>query len=331
VVSKLAGLMMDSVKGYRTVVTGANGFIGSNLVRALLESEAEVICLTRPEADLWRLADVQKDVRIVTHDFGYGMPDSTKRYVGGADLIYHLAAAGVDQTFLDSRSMINTNIGGTVELLTAALQWDARRLIYCGSCFEYGSGNNLSEDAIPRPLNQYAASKSAAWIFAHAFARQHGLDVVSLRPFTVYGPFEGSSRLIPQTISKALNGSSIPLTRGEQERDFVYVDDLTEAFVRAGTNDKVAGETLNICTGIATSVHDMVAKILQLSGSESEPLFGSLAYRESELWNLSGNPDKAKRLLGWIPSRSVDQGIQETLSWFADSPDEIKLHYSGDY
>lgn len=323
--------MMSSVKGYRAVVTGANGFIGANLVRALLKSQAEVICVTRSGADLWRIADIQNDVRIVTHDLGEGVSDTTKHEVGHADIVYHLAAAGVDQTGSDSGSIVNANVGGTLELLGASVEWGVERFIYCGSCFEYGSGDRLSEDDIPNPMNQYAASKSAAWIFSRAFAEQHGLDVVSLRPFTVYGPFEGSFRLVPQTISNALQGVSIPLTLGEQERDFVYVDDLTEAFLMAAQNKNVTGETFNICTGIATSVRSMVAMILQITGSESQPLFGSVPYRESELWNLSGNPAKAAQLLGWTPSHSVNEGIRATLNWLANSSDEIKRNYYGNW
>ena len=218
--------MMSSVQGYRAVVTGANGFIGANLVRALLQTEVDVTCTVRPGADLWRIADIRKDVRIVTHDLGYGISDAMKREVGKADIVYHLAAAGVNQAFSDSASIVRANVAGTLELLEAAVDWGVERFIYCGSCFEYGSGNSLSENDIPNPMNQYAASKSAAWIFSRAFGAQHGLQVVSLRPFTAYGPFEGSFRLVPQTISKALQGSPIALTLGEQERDFVYVDDF---------------------------------------------------------------------------------------------------------
>jgi len=320
--------MMNSLTGYRVVVTGANGFIGSNLVRALLESQAEVICVTRSGADLWRIADIQKEVRVVIHDLGYGISEATMRQVARADIVYHLAATGVDQTFSNSIAMLNANVGGTLEILSAALEWGVGRFIYCGSCFEYGSGDRLAENSILSPTNQYAASKSAAWIVSQAFARQYGVDVVSLRPFTVYGPFEGSFRLVPQTISKALSGSSIPLTQGEQERDFIYVDDLTEAFIRAGVNENVVGETLNVCTGVATSVRSMVTTILQIAGSKSQPLFGSLPYRDSELWNLSGNPDKAERLLGWIPAHSLNEGIRQTINWLANSSAEVKRNYS---
>lgn len=321
--------MMSSVQGYRAVVTGANGFIGANLVRALLQTEVDVTCTVRPGADLWRIADIRKDVRIVTHDLGYGISDAMKREVGKADIVYHLAAAGVNQAFSDSASIVRANVAGTLELLEAAVDWGVERFIYCGSCFEYGSGNSLSENDIPNPMNQYAASKSAAWIFSRAFGAQHGLQVVSLRPFTAYGPFEGSFRLVPQTISKALQGSPIALTLGEQERDFVYVDDLVEAFLMVANNKDLDGETLNICTGIATSVRSMVNTILEITGSDAQPLFGSVPYRESELWSLSGNPEKAVRSLGWTSSHSVDEGIRATLSWLARSTDEVKRNYYG--
>ena len=90
-VSKFVGVKMSSVQGYRAVVTGANGFIGANLVRALLQTEVDVTCTVRPGADLWRIADIRKDVRIVTHDLGYGISDAMKREVGKADIVYHLS------------------------------------------------------------------------------------------------------------------------------------------------------------------------------------------------------------------------------------------------
>ena len=97
---------MSSAIRYRAIVTGANGFIGANLVRALLESQAEVTCVTRSGADLWRIADIQKDVQIVTYDLGHGISDITRREVGKADIVYHLAAEGVDQTLSNTASIV---------------------------------------------------------------------------------------------------------------------------------------------------------------------------------------------------------------------------------
>jgi nucleoside-diphosphate-sugar epimerase len=320
---------MGFFSGRKVVVTGANGFIGSNLVKRLLSSHAEVVCITRPGADLWRLADIKQDITLVPHDLQYKMSDLTRSSVRIADFIYHLGASGVNQSFTDNTSMISANVGGTVEMLTAALDWGVSRFIYCGSCFEYGSGTWLSEDHLPHPMNQYAASKSAAWMHLNAFARQYDLDVVSLRPFTVYGPFEGGFRLVAQTISRALEGTPIQLTKGEQSRDFVYVDDLVDAFLLAASAPGVSGETINVCTGVATSVRSIVETILRITGTASEPEFGALPYRDVELWELSGNPDKARRLLKWEPVRSLDDGIEQTVNWLSGASADIQHYYSG--
>jgi nucleoside-diphosphate-sugar epimerase len=300
----------------RTLVTGGSGFIGSQLVRALLEQGDEVVVLLRPSSDAWRLADVLGWVEVVRTDAAALDPTDPPRELKGVQRVFHLAADGVKPSAAAEEAVVSSNVIGTSRLLELAGRLDVERFVYCGSCFEYGSGDRLREDACPRPNSAYAASKAAGWLLACAHGRAHGLPVVSLRPFTVFGPYEAPHRLIPSAVLRALEGSPIELTGGEQTRDFVYVQDAIRSFLAAGTADGVAGETFNVCTGVATSVRSLVEEVVELTVSGSELRFGAIPYREEELWTLSGDPTAAAACLGWVATTSLSDGLRATIDWF---------------
>jgi nucleoside-diphosphate-sugar epimerase len=190
------------------------------------------------------------------------------------------------------------------------------RFLYCGSCFEYGSGARWTEEARPAPTTEYGAAKVGGWALVNAFAQRTGIEVVSLRPFTMYGPMEPPGRLIPSVVRQALAGRPIDLTPGDQARDFVFVEDVADAFVAAATTDSAVGRTFNICTGTAVTVRDVVRRILVATGSSSEARFGALAYRSTELSILSGDPTCAEEVLDWRARVSLDEGLARTIAWF---------------
>jgi nucleoside-diphosphate-sugar epimerase len=235
--------------------------------------------------------------------------------LGDVDVIFHLAAVGVVGETGDVRDVVTGNVDGTVAALQAAQRLRSR-LIYCGSCFEYGAGSRWTEDGLPAPTTEYGAAKAAGWLVANAFARRTGVEVVSLRPFTFYGPAEPPTRLIPSVVRLALAGRPIDLTPGDQARDFVYVEDVVDAFVAAATTDEAVGGTFNVCTGNAFTVRDIVTRILRCTDSSSEPRFGALSYRSTELSILSGDPTRAERVLGWRARVSLEEGLARTIAWF---------------
>jgi len=132
----------------------------------------------------------------------------------------------------------------------------------------------------------------------------------------MYGPMEPPSRLVPSVVRHALANRPIDLTPGEQTRDFVYVQDVADAFVVAATTDAAVGGTFNICTGTAVSVRDVVLKVLECTQSRTDARFGALAYRPSELPVLSGDPTRAAQILGWRARVSLDDGLARTIAWF---------------
>ena len=305
--------------GKRVLVTGAAGFIASQLVRKLLDCGARVSVLVRPGADLWRLRDVLKQLEIHHGDLGHLTFQKIQSEFSSPQIIYHLGASGVDSAKSDDEEIFKANILGTWTLLKLARHLKAERFIYCGSCFEYGSGNFLCEDLCPAPISGYGVSKVSAGMLAKMLSPNYGLPVVSLRPFTVYGPFEARHRWIPHVIMSSLKGRDIELTTAEQTRDFVFVEDVLEAFLKAGVVPGIVGETFNVATGEATSVADMVLKILKLMNVKIKPLFGVRPSREFELWSLSGDPSKARDKLQWTAKTSLEEGLKKTIRWFEEN------------
>ena len=240
-------------------------------------------------------------------------------------VIYHLGAVGIRPT-KNVGEIFETNIGGTYRMLQLARQVKVERFVYCGSCFEYGEGKNLKEDVFPKPISEYGASKSAGWLLTNMFARQHSFPVVSLRLFTPYGPFEDKYRLIPDVILSAIEGKDIELTGGEQTRDFVFIDDVCDAFIAAGVTRGIEGETFNIASGNAISIKETVLKILELTKSGSKPLFGVRPYRETELWTLSGDTSYAKDKLKWQSCFSLEEGLSKAIAWFKENRDKHPVY-----
>lgn len=294
-------------------MTGAAGFLGSHVVRRLLAEEVEVVACVRPTSDLWRLRDVVADLTLVARDLR-----ESSRPPGRLDGVLHLAAAGVRPVDA-ARAVVEANVLGTLGALELARDAGARRFLYCGSCFEYGPGDGHAESQLPAPVSEYGAAKSAGWLLARAFGVAHGLEVVTVRPFTVYGPFEAAHRLVPSACLGVVRGEPIRLTGGRQTRDFLYVDDAVDGVLAAFRTDAAAGLTLNLCTGVGTAVRDVAERVVAIGGAPVEVRVGELPERAVEFATLSGDPSAAAAALGWRARTSLDTGLAHTLRWFEEN------------
>ena len=310
---------MSKLAGKSVLVTGGEGFIASHLTRSLIRAGSQVTILDSPKAIQWRTKDLGPHVQRIKCDISNIDIDALTSKIKNAQIIYNLAAGGVNPSSEDSSLIMQTNVMGTHKMLQLAMKLESERFVYCGSCFEYESGNLLSEDMMPMPISEYGASKSAAWLLVETFGRQYNLKTTSIRPFTAYGPFEAKYRLIPYTIIRALDGLDINATLGEQTRDFIFIDDLIQAFFVAGTNPNAINGTFNACSGMAISVKELISLIIKLTNSSSSSNFGAIPYRKTEMWALSGDPSKAKRKLGWNATTSLKNGLEKTIQWFKEN------------
>ncbi len=301
-------------KGRKVLITGATGHFGSVLTRFLCRAGAQVTALVRPKADLRRIQDITAQVEFYRADIRDKNMIRLAERIGSADIFYHLAAYGVAAVDNDPQIILETNVQGTLNALELARKLNVRRFVYCGSCFEYGSGRNLSEKSRLNPLSEYGVSKAAGGILAQAFGRKYGVPVVSLRPFTLYGPAEGPQRLMSHVITSVLAGQDVTLTSALHKRDFVFVEDAAQAFLCAAMARGIDGQTLNVASGRAVAVKDVVATIMRLMKARAKVQFEAIALRPTDVPVLSGSTRKAKEFLRWEAATSLEKGIGQTLA-----------------
>ena len=307
------------LQGIRVLITGATGFIGSHLAERLVAEGAEVTLAVEPRASKANVASILDKVRVHEVDLREGQ--TVQRLVRECQpsKVYHLAAVGVTDPGVDPTLAAQVNVLGTLNLLEALSETNCDCFVNTGTCYEYGHNTPpMHEDQMADPINAYAASKSAAWLFCNMYHRTRGYPIVTVRPFTVYGPRQSERALIPQTIISALRGEDFEMTGGEQTRDFTYVDDVVEGYIRASLSKKAIGQTINLGTGEERPIKDVVLKVLELMGSPVRPLIGALPYRPRDIRRLYSDSSKARELLGWQSQVSLEDGLRKTIAWYTE-------------
>jgi len=307
----------------RVLVTGATGFIGQRLTGKLAASGAQVYAGVAPEDGAERAANLPASARRLTFDLRDASAVQAAVEEAAPDVVFHLAAVGVTDPDVDPALALEVNGGGAVRLLRSLRGRGVRRVVLAGTCYEYGAreARGGERDGCLDPLNAYAASKVAAWAFGRVYWRARGLPVVTVRPFQVYGPGQPSRTLIPAAIGAALAGEDFPMTPGEQERDFVYVDDVVEGMLAAAAAPGIEGESLDLGTGVARPIRRVVERAWELAGGKGRVLPGAMPYRPGEGGGaipsrIVADADRTARMTGWRARTSLDEGLRSTVEAF---------------
>ncbi len=310
--------MITTLRDVPVLVTGVSGFIGSHLARRLVDEGAKVHGLVRNSSNLWRIQDLKN--RIEFHYADMTDFESVSEVVHEISplKLFHLAAkVDVSRSFSVMDEVVEVNIKGTLSLLRAAAETRCDCLINTGTCEEYGDNPApFREDQIPNPVSPYSASKVATTIFCQMLHKTKGLPTVTLRPFLTYGPGQESNMLIPSLIKTVTNGETFEMTEGKQTREFNYVDDIVDGYIKASISPKAIGEIINIGNGVEYRVRDVVETVLRLLDSQVKPKYGALSYRPGETWHFYCDNTKAKDVLGWEPSVNLEDGLKMTIDWF---------------
>jgi nucleoside-diphosphate-sugar epimerase len=316
-----AGVVVTRWAGTPVLVTGAAGFIGANLVRRLVELGAQVTALVHPSSSLWRLEDLSGDLAVQRVDItDSGRLAAAMRGIA-PEIVFHLAAKGAASHDVSARQLFTINLLGTLNLLAATDALSYRRFVHTGGSSEYGPRPvPLRETDRLEPVTSYGASKAAATLACQQWAREHGRPLVVLRPFSVYGPWESPSRLIPTAIRSAFEGHALPLTPPGCHRDFVYVDDVVDACLLAATHDAGDGEILNVGTGRQSSNEEVIRIVERVSGRSIDTRIGEYPPRRSDTAHWSADTAKAEQVLGWKARRTLETGLQSTVAWWSGRP-----------
>lgn len=307
------------------LVTGGAGFIGSHLLQALLARGQRVVCLDNfdpfyPRACKERnLAEVGASpaLTLVEGDICDAALVGQLMAEHQPEVVYHLAAkAGVRPSLVAPLDYIETNVSGTVNLLKAATEAGVRRFVFASSSSVYGAGNTLpfSEDQdVLRPLSPYAASKVAAEALCHTYHHLHGLPVVLLRFFTVYGPRQRPDLAINKFVRLMLGNESIPVFGdGSSSRDYTFVGDIVRGLLLAAESE-LNYETINLGNSSPVSLGELIAAVEQAVGRPAR--IERLPEQAGDMPHTYANVAKAERLLGWRPEVSLAEGLAQFVEW----------------
>ena len=304
-------------QGTRVLVTGAAGFIGANLVRRLVDEGAEVHALVRPTTALWRLEDAA--ARVTLHCADVLDPPALRAAAVASEpeFVFHLAADGAKSHDADAARLLQANAVGTLNLLAATAPLAYARLVHVGGSSEYGPHDEpLKETDRLEPVTAYGASKAAATLVCQQFARAHQRPIIIVRPFSVYGPWETPTRLIPTAIVAAFEQRELLLTPPGYRRDLVHVADVVDACLLAAACDAAPGEVVNIGTGRQWTNEEVVRTIERVSGRQIRTRVGHYRPRLSDTAHWVADVSKSERLLGWRAARTLEAGLQETVAWW---------------
>ena len=313
-----------SWSGASVLVTGAAGFIGSHLVEALVTRGAGVRALLRytSRGDRGALDQLDRQTRssieVIRGDLG--RPDVVGAAFDGVSVAFHLGALiSIPYSYQSPEEAVATNVLGTLNVLNAARHAGVQRLVHASSSEVYGTAQRVPMDET-HPLqgqSPYSASKIGADKLAESFARSFDLPVVTVRPFNTFGPRQSTRAVIPTIVTQLLNSPRVQLGTLESRRDFTFVSDTVEGFLRAAEVPDLAWQEINLGTGRDVSIGEVLELIAGLLGVTAEVSTETERMRppNSEVDRLCASNQRAAEVLGWAPTVSLEDGLQRTIDW----------------
>jgi nucleoside-diphosphate-sugar epimerase len=301
----------------RVLVTGAAGFIGSHVLRALAEKDVEAAGLVRPGADRWRLQGLSPAVPVFEADLADAAATRMQLDAWPPDVCIHLAWYAVPGRYLHARENVDCVIS-SLHLFEELSARGCGGLVVAGTCFEYdlhGVTGCLREDAPLAPATLYAAAKHALHTLAEACWRQTVCRLSWARIFYLYGPQEDERRLVPALIRSLLQGREFPASAGAQVRDYLHVEDVAEALCRLALGG--ADGAFNIASGEPVSISDLMRMVGAIVNRSDLLRLGALPYREGDPMYVCGDPTKLRSETGWTPRHSLHDGLAATVEWWS--------------
>jgi UDP-N-acetylglucosamine 4-epimerase len=323
--------MNRRLNGYKVLVTGGAGFIGSNLVESLLASDNSVVCLDNfSTGKRENISGFSNNPRFMLIEGDIRNYSDCEQAVQGVDYVFHQAALGsVPRSIKDPVTSTDVNIGGFVKMINASREAGVRRFIYAASSSTYGDHPGLPkvEDKIGKPLSPYAITKYVDELYASNFAATYGTESIGLRYFNVFGrrqdPQGAYAAVIPLFVKKLMSHEA-PVINGDGtfSRDFTYVDNVVQANHLAAIADDpdAVNQVYNVAHGERTNLNELFEMVKQLIGRFDKevlnltPSYGPV--RAGDIPHSLASIEKAGRLLGYKPTHTVREGMEEAIDWY---------------
>jgi nucleoside-diphosphate-sugar epimerase len=306
----------------KILITGATGFVGACLTEDLVREGHQVSIIARSTSNKWRLKKVINDIRSIDIDLcNEDDVIKTVREVNPA-LIFHLATYGGFHFQQETAQIINTNVIGTVNLVTACSQIDYQCLVNVSSSSEYGPKNEpMKETDLLEPINTYGVMKASATLYCQMAAKTLKRPIVTVRIFSPYGYYDDKSRLIPSVILACLQRENPRLASGNAVRDFIFIEDVISLLKKVSQHENPSGKIFNGGSGKQHSVAEIVEMIIKKTGGKVIPEWGSVPGRSSDTAKWEANMGFVNKELQWEPKFTLESGLLKTVEWFNNNLD----------
>jgi dTDP-glucose 4,6-dehydratase len=316
------------LKGKKVLVTGGGGFIGSHLTETLVKSGSHVRAFLHYNSrnDNGFIKEFPSKIKEQVDIFYGDIRElaTVRQAIRDIDVVFNLAAlVGIPYSYKNPQEVVGTNTIGTLNVLIAAKDEEIKKVIQTSTSEVYGSAAYvpIDEKHPLQPQSPYAASKIGSDSLALSFFLSYDLPVSIIRPFNTYGPRQSARAVIPVIITQALTRKKIRLGNLYPTRDFTYVSDTVDGFIKIAASDKSIGEVINIGSGTEISIGDLVKTILEILGEEVEIKTDSIRERpgKSEVSRLCVDNQKAKDLIGWVPKVKLEEGLHKTIEYITQN------------
>tara|TARA_B100000029_G_scaffold104579_1_gene95115 strand:- start:1950 stop:2930 length:981 start_codon:yes stop_codon:yes gene_type:complete len=309
---------MKFYKNKKVLITGGAGFIGSHLVKKLQSIGAKVNVVVKYNSfiDCPRISKIWNKINIIEADLRN--TDSVLSFKNKKfDIVFHLAAYNhVGDSFKHVTENIGSNLLSTVNLLNNGPKF--KKFIHVGSSEIYGLQTKIpfNVEETPNPLSPYALTKFSSELFSIQQAKEKKLNVVCIRPFNTFGPYQSEKAIIPELIIKSLLNKEIKTTLGNQTREFNFIENIIDGILLIGKKSNFNNKPINLGSNKPVKIKNLIKIIHHLTNSQSSLKIGALKYRPNEIWKMQANNKFVKNVLGWEPKVDFKEGLKITINWY---------------